>query len=223
MTVAFIIGRIIVGGYFIYSAYGHFKNARGLAGYAGSKHVHYPLFAVIGTGILMLLGGISILAWVWVPVGIALLLIFLVPTTIIMHAFWKESDPMARMNQEIGFTKNLALTGMLVLVYALSCMMHSGHPMHGFPNHQPDMHQTMSMHMDAMTGNLMGKTGDAFDAAFLSDMIVHHQGAIDMAEMALTYSNHAELKSLATDIITAQTKEISQMKAWQTAWTTVKE
>ncbi len=73
-----------------------------------------------------------------------------------------------------------------------------------------------AMH-DMMTG-LSGKTGDAFDKAFLSEMIVHHQGAVDMAEAVLATSKRPELIQLAKDIIAAQTKEIGMMQGWQKAW-----
>jgi len=74
------------------------------------------------------------------------------------------------------------------------------------------------MSMDEMTTDLKSKTGDAFDKAFISEMIVHHQGAIDMANLALTNANHQEVKDLAKNIISAQTTEIQQMKDWQTQW-----
>jgi uncharacterized protein (DUF305 family) len=74
------------------------------------------------------------------------------------------------------------------------------------------------MSMDEMTTNLKAKTGDTFDKAFVSEMIVHHQGAIDMANLALANANHQEVKDLAKNIITAQTTEIQQMKDWQTQW-----
>ena len=75
-----------------------------------------------------------------------------------------------------------------------------------------------SMGMDTMVSGFNGKTGDDFDKLFLSEMIVHHQGAIDMAELAKKNAKHDELKKMADNIITAQTAEISQMKQWQTAW-----
>jgi len=74
-----------------------------------------------------------------------------------------------------------------------------------------------SMMMD-MNAALRGKTGDDFDQAFLSEMIVHHQGAIDMAELALTGAKHQEIKDLAKEIVNAQTKEIAEMKTWQKSW-----
>lgn len=72
--------------------------------------------------------------------------------------------------------------------------------------------------MTSMNAGLQGKTGDTLDQAFLSEMIVHHQGAIDMANFVVSTSKHQELKDLAQGIISAQTKEIAQMKAWQKAW-----
>lgn len=76
----------------------------------------------------------------------------------------------------------------------------------------------MDSTMKGMMSGLDGKTGDAFDKEFLAEMIVHHQGAVDMANAVLKSSNRPELKAMANDIITAQTKEIEMMKNWQTAW-----
>lgn len=89
----------------------------------------------------------------------------------------------------------------------------------GVPNQQivlnsSSMHGQMS---DMMTG-LDGKTGDDFDKAFISEMIVHHEGAVDMAEAALKQAQHEEIRQMAAEIISAQTQEIQQMKDWQKSW-----
>jgi uncharacterized protein (DUF305 family) len=76
----------------------------------------------------------------------------------------------------------------------------------------------MQGEMSAMGQALEGKTGDEFDKAFLSEMIVHHEGAVEMAQAALQDSKHAELKTMANAIISAQTTEIEQMRNWQKAW-----
>ncbi len=74
--------------------------------------------------------------------------------------------------------------------------------------------------MDNMMEGLQGKTGDAFDQAFLSEMIMHHEGAVQMAEAALQYAKHQEIKDMAKAIISAQTIEIEQMKVWGKSWYT---
>lgn len=72
--------------------------------------------------------------------------------------------------------------------------------------------------MAAMTAGLAGKAGEAFDKAFLSEMIAHHQGAIEMARMALKDAEHPEIKRLARNIVSAQTTEIGEMQNWQKNW-----
>lgn len=69
-----------------------------------------------------------------------------------------------------------------------------------------------------MAQGVQAATGDAFDTQFLSDMIVHHQGAISMATSALKNAKHQEIKDLAKNIIAAQNKEITEMQAWQLQW-----
>lgn len=85
------------------------------------------------------------------------------------------------------------------------------------------MHEEMSMMGDGMTMNdmvesLKGKTGNDFDKTFLSGMIEHHQGAIDMAKLAQQSAGHDQIKKMADDIISAQEKEIVEMKQWQSDW-----
>lgn len=84
------------------------------------------------------------------------------------------------------------------------------------------MHDQMmgddEMTMSGMVNGLKGKTGDDFDKTFISEMIDHHQGAIDMAQLAKNYAKHDEIKNLANDIISAQTSEINMMRKWQTSW-----
>ena len=80
----------------------------------------------------------------------------------------------------------------------------------------------MGNEMADMMAGLSGKTGDEFDKAFLTEMIVHHEGAVDMAKSVLINAKHSELKTMANAIITAQTGEIEQMKTWLSLWYGIK-
>lgn len=65
----------------------------------------------------------------------------------------------------------------------------------------------------------MGEMSDApYDAQFIDSMIIHHQGAVDMARQVLAESQRPELGTLAENIITSQEAEIQQMQAWREAW-----
>lgn len=79
-------------------------------------------------------------------------------------------------------------------------------------------HDSMEEMMHEMSDSLVGKTGGDFDKEFLTQMIVHHQGAVEMAEMVLKQSNRPELIQLAKDIISAQNKEIKMMQDWNVSW-----
>lgn len=61
-------------------------------------------------------------------------------------------------------------------------------------------------------------TGNAAEIAFAQLMIPHHQQAVEMADLALQDSDSAQIKSLATQIKSAQGPEITQMQGWLTQW-----
>lgn len=77
-------------------------------------------------------------------------------------------------------------------------------------------HSTMSM--ADMNKQLDGLSGDDYDKAFLEMMIAHHEGAVDMAKLSSSRAKHEEVKQLSQGIISAQEKEIAEMKQWQADW-----
>lgn len=111
-----LIGRVIFGLYFAYSGFNHFKNAPMLIGYTASKKVPSPKLAVYGSGLLLLLGGLGIVFDVYWQISVLFIIIFLVPTTILMHDFWKDADPMAKMSNRVNFMKNVALLGAALMI-----------------------------------------------------------------------------------------------------------
>ncbi len=93
----------------------------------------------------------------------------------------------------------------------------------GYPSSSGDAmedHSAMAMmeEMDHMNGQLETLSGDAFDKAFLSSMIQHHQSAINMAYPGMTNAYHQEVKTLTKNIVDAQSGEIAQMMQWQQEW-----
>jgi uncharacterized protein (DUF305 family) len=72
--------------------------------------------------------------------------------------------------------------------------------------------------MDGMVSNLKDKKGEDLDLAFLEGMIVHHEGAIEMAKIVVEKTKRPEIKKLAEDIINAQSGEIKLMKGWLSQW-----
>lgn len=92
--------------------------------------------------------------------------------------------------------------------------------MHQMPDGEMmhDKHMDMQAMMHDMNASLRGKTGDALDRAFLDEMIIHHEGAVDMAQVLLDGTQRPELITLANEIISAQNNEINMMKKWKTEW-----
>jgi len=68
------------------------------------------------------------------------------------------------------------------------------------------------------TEMLKDKKGADFDKAYIEHMIGHHQDAVDMSELAAENAERQEIKDLATNIIAAQTTEITQMEQWLVDW-----
>ena len=110
-TAAFMAGRVIFGGYFLYNGINHYLNRQMLAEYAGSKGVPAPAAAVAASGLLILAGGLSILTGTRPKVGAGLIATFLLAVSPRMHAFWNEREPQQRMQEIVNFTKNMALVG----------------------------------------------------------------------------------------------------------------
>ena len=111
MKAPFLIGRLIFGGFFIYSGISHLKERKSMAAYARAKGVPEPELAVTLSAVPLLVGGASVLLGVKPKLGAAALLGFLAGVSPIMHDFWRDEDPETRMNNMIMFMKNMALAG----------------------------------------------------------------------------------------------------------------
>jgi uncharacterized protein (DUF305 family) len=95
-----------------------------------------------------------------------------------------------------------------------STMDHSGHDMGGAA--KPELTEAQAAYKavnDKMHAGMADIPADA-DVAFMQGMLAHHQGAVEMSEVALKYAKDAEARDLATRVIAAQKAEIAEMQAW---------
>lgn len=119
MDALFLVGRILVGLFYLMNALNHFRNVDMMSGYAASKGVPAPRAMVQLTGLMLLVGGLSILLGAYPTVGIAVVVVFLVVVAFWMHNFWTVQDPMQRMGEMVNFNKNLALAGSALMFLAI--------------------------------------------------------------------------------------------------------
>ena len=118
-NIAFVIGRVIVGGFFLMNGFNHFAQLNMLTGYAKSKGIPAPALALGGSGVLLFLGGLSLLLGYHPTIGVALLVIFLLGVSFGIHNFWTVQDQQARIGEMTHFLKNMAILGLLLMTLAI--------------------------------------------------------------------------------------------------------
>jgi putative oxidoreductase len=110
------IGRALFAVIFIMSGPTHFAAAS--IGYAAKVGLPFAGLLVPASGIVALLGGLSVLLGYRARIGAWLIVLFLIPVTLTMHNFWSVTDPMMAQMQLAMFMKNVAmLGGALLLAY----------------------------------------------------------------------------------------------------------
>lgn len=118
MDVIVLIGRILFVALFLGSGFAHLAQRQAMGGYAESKGVPAAKLAVPASGVLVLVGGLMVLLGVWADLGALLLVVFLLPTAVLMHAFWKETDPQAKQMEMVQFNKDISLAGAALMLFA---------------------------------------------------------------------------------------------------------
>jgi putative oxidoreductase len=118
MEVVFFIGRILLAIPFLLAVQIHLiKREQGVQ-YARMYNVPLAELGVPLTGVMAVLGAVSVVLGIWGDLGALLIAAFLGLITPFMHAFWRETDYMAKANQMAHLQKNLAmLGGALILFY----------------------------------------------------------------------------------------------------------
>lgn len=112
-----VAGRILFSAIFIMSGFLHFSQQE--IGYAAQAGVPMARLLVPASGILALVGGLSILLGYRAKMGAWLLVLFLVPVTVMMHNFWAVKDPLMAQMQMAMFVKNMTILGGALLISQL--------------------------------------------------------------------------------------------------------
>jgi hypothetical protein len=101
------------------SGINHFTKLEAMTGYAKYKKLPAAKLGVLISGLMLVIGGISIILGYYADLGALLLAIFLVLAAVIFHNFWKETDATAKQNEMLGFMKDMALAGAALILFAL--------------------------------------------------------------------------------------------------------
>ncbi len=107
------LGRLIYSLIFL-SAFSHFKQPA--IAHAAQQGVPMASILVPLSGVIAIIGGISITFGWKAKWGAWLIVLFLVPVTLTIHAFWKISDPQMHQMQQVNFMKNLSMLGAALLI-----------------------------------------------------------------------------------------------------------
>ena len=119
MDVVLVIGRVLFALLFINSGIAHLTKLEAMTGYAQYKKVPAAKLGVIVSGLMILVGGLYVALGIYADLGALLIALFLIPTSFLMHAFWKETDATAKQNEMLGFMKDIALAGAALILFAL--------------------------------------------------------------------------------------------------------
>ena len=117
--VAFLLARLLFGGVMVFLGVNHFLNLKSMAGYAEYKGLPMPTLSVLGSGGLLVFGGLSLIAGVAPAVGAGGLAVFLLVSAVMMHDFWNADgeDAQSELN---SFLKNVYGAGAALLFLAVS-------------------------------------------------------------------------------------------------------
>jgi putative oxidoreductase len=118
--VAFLVGRVLVGGVLAFMGLNHFLNADDMTGYAQMKGLPAPRLSVLGSGGLLVFGGLSVATGAFAVLGAGALAVFLLGSAVTMHDFWAVDDSEQQQSEMTDFLKNVALAGGAIALLALA-------------------------------------------------------------------------------------------------------
>ncbi len=117
--ILFFVGRAIVGLFLVLMGMNHFGNLQVMTEAVADVGIPAPMVAVIVSGFLLVLAGVSFLFGFQPPIGVLAAALFFVPVTLVMHDFWALQDPAARQEEMTTFLRNFALLGAVLVFLAI--------------------------------------------------------------------------------------------------------
>lgn len=115
----FLVGRVLVGFFLLIMGMNHFGNLEGMTTMVAEVGLPAPMVAVVVTGVLLVLAGLSFLVGFHPPMGVLAASLFFVPVTLVMHDFWAITDPVAREQELSIFLRNVGFLGAILLFLAI--------------------------------------------------------------------------------------------------------
>ncbi|MFM8016536.1 MAG: DoxX family protein [Actinomycetota bacterium] len=114
-----IIGRVLFALVFLASGLNHLTKAKHMVGYAQFKKVPAPAASIYLSGIIMVLGALSVVLGIYVDLGSVVLAGLLIVMAVKMHDFWAQTDPQAKQGETASFFKNVSMAGAALFIFAL--------------------------------------------------------------------------------------------------------
>jgi uncharacterized membrane protein YphA (DoxX/SURF4 family) len=107
----FLLARLLFGGVLAFMGINHLTNVGDMAGYAEMKGLPAPELTVVGTGVMLVAGGLAIITGAFVVLGAGALAVFLLASAVLMHDFWTIDDPEQQQTEMTQFLKNVVMAG----------------------------------------------------------------------------------------------------------------
>ena len=119
MDIVMIIGRVLFALMFLAGGLNHFTKSKDMVGYAQFKKVPAAQAAVLLSGVVLVLGGLSVILGIYADLGSLALAVALLVMALKMHDFWAQADPQAKQTETIAFFKNVSMAGAALFMFAL--------------------------------------------------------------------------------------------------------
>ncbi len=126
MDIVLLIARILFAFMFVMSGINHLTKTDAMTGYAQFKKVPAAKLSVQLSGVVMILGGLSIILGVYLDLGALVLAIILVAMAVKMHDFW-AADAASKPTEMIGFLKNISMAGGALFMFAIAATENSSY------------------------------------------------------------------------------------------------